>query len=234
MADYKPSFIGNAGETYFTDKETGVISQFRHQYFLLFLVAHFQKAALLMLSDRLVSAISRLDIDDPLSVTAFRKNIRHTMEIFLRFTQRYWFHEVSDQAQSRDLFAMMLRHLETGPLFERMRRRILDMTEYLDSDQLKQHAETVTRLTVVTAFGLIGTVATGVLGMNLFAEADSPLLTKLTYFLLVFVPVTALTLYTIVKSKRLSEFLDALSSEQLTRRQKWQAFVDIWPRKEEP
>jgi len=70
--------------------------------------------------------------------------------------------------------------------------------------------------------------------MNLFAEADSPLLTKLTYFLLVFVPVTALTLYTIVKSKRLSEFLDALSSEQLTRRQKWQAFVDIWPRKEEP
>ncbi|HSI21768.1 MAG TPA: hypothetical protein VK959_01985 [Methylophilaceae bacterium] len=220
--------IGNAGESFFTDRETGVISQFRHQYFLLFLIAHFQKAALLMLSDRLVSAISRLDIDNPLSVDAFRRSIRHTMEIFLRFTQRYWFHAVSDQAQSRDLFAMMLRHLETGDLFERMRRRILDMTEYLDSDQLKQHAETVTRLTVVTAFGLIGTVATGVLGMNLFAEADNTPLTKLVYFMLVFVPVTLLTLYTIAKSKRLSVFLDALSSDQFSRRQKLRAFVNIW------
>jgi len=225
--------IGNAGEMMFTDKETGVISQFRHQYFLLFLIAHFQKAALLMLSDRLVLAISRLDIDDPLSINAFRKSIRHTMEIFLRFTQRYWFHAVSDQAQSRDLFGMMLSHLETGELFERMRRRILDMTEYLDSDQLKQHAETVTRLTVVTAFGLIGTVATGVLGMNLFSEADSSSMMKLTYFMIVFVPVTVLTLYTIAKSKRLSVFLDALSSEQLGKREKWRALLDIWARKSE-
>jgi hypothetical protein len=220
--------IGNAGELIFTDKETGVISQFRHQYFLLFLIAHFQKAALLMLSDRLVSAISRLDIDDPISVANFRKSIRHTLEIFLRFTQRYWFHALSDQAQSRDLFAMMLKHLETADLFERMRRRILDMTEYLDSDQLKQHAETVTRLTVVTAFGLIGTVATGILGMNLFDEAANPPMTKLMYFMIVFVPVTALTLYTIAKSKRLSDFLDSLSSEQFSRRQKWRAFLQIW------
>jgi hypothetical protein len=220
--------IGNAGESIFTDKETGVISQFRHQYFLLFLIAHFQKAALLMLSDRLVSAISRLDIDDPISVAHFRKSIRHTLEIFLRFTQRYWFHALSDQAQSRDLFAMMLKHLETADLFERMRRRILDMTEYLDSDQLKQHAETVTRLTVVTAFGLIGTVATGILGMNLFDEAANPPMTKLMYFMVVFVPVTLLTFYTIVKSKRLSVFLDSLSSEQLDRRQKWRAFLQIW------
>lgn len=225
--------IGNAGETYFTDKETGVISQFRHQYFLLFLIAHFQKAALLMLSDRLVLAISRLDIDDPASVRAFRKSIRHTLEIFLRFTQRYWFHAVSDQAQSRDLFAMMLGHLDTNDLFEKTRRRILDMTEYLDSDQLKQQAETVVRLTVVTAFGLIGTVATGVLGMNLFDMADNAPLTKLYYFALVFVPITALTLYTIVKSKRLSAFLDALSNERLGKRDKWRVLVDVWARKTE-
>lgn len=227
------SVIGNAGETYFTDKETGVISQFRHQYFLLFLIAHFQKAALLMLSDRLVLAISRLDIDDPASVMAFRKSIRHTLEIFLRFTQRYWFHAVSDQAQSRDLFAMMLGHLGTSDLFEKMRLRILDMTEYLDSDQLKQQAETVIRLTVVTAFGLIGTVATGILGMNLFDMADNTPLTKLYYFMLVFIPITALTLYTIVKSKRLSVFLDALSNERLSHRDKWRVLLDVWARKTE-
>lgn len=225
--------IGNAGESIFTDRETGVVSQFRHQYFLLFLIAHFQKAALLMLHDRLVLAISRLDIDNPISFNAFRKSVRHTMEIFLRFTQRYWFHAISDQAQSRDLFGMLLRHLDTSDLCERTGRRIMDMSEYLDSDQLKQHAETVTRLTVVTAFGMIGTVATGILGMNLFSEADSPALIKLGYFMVVFVPVTILTLYTVAKSKRLSVFLDALSSEQLSRRDKWRATLNIWGDKNE-
>ena len=225
--------LGSAGDPYFVDYESGVVSQFRHQYFLLFLIAHFQKAALLMLSDRLVLAISRLDIDIPASVQAFRKSVRHTLEIFLRFTQRYWFHAVSDQALTKDLFSMMGNHLETNELFEKTRRRILDMTEYLDSGQLKQQAETVVRLTVVTAFGLIGTVVTGVLGMNLFAEADSPPGIKLLYFVIVFIPVTALTLYSIVKSKRLSVFLDALSNESLTLREKWVALVDVWARKTE-
>ena len=47
-----------------------------------------------------------------------------------------------------------------------------DMNEYLDSDSLRRQANTVLRLTVVTTFGLIGTVATGFLGMNLFAHAE--------------------------------------------------------------
>lgn len=222
--------IGSAGDATFTDKESGVVSQFRHQYFLLFLIAHFQKAALLMLSDRLVQAISRLDIDDPASVKGFRQSVSHTLEIFLRFTHRYWFHAVSDQVHTRDLFSMMLRHLETGDLFERTRRRILDMTEYLDSEQSKSHAETVVRLTVVTAFGLIGTVATGILGMNLFAEAENTPLTKLGYFMLAFIPTTALVLYTIAKSKRLSAFLDALSDENLVLRRKLRSLTDVWKR----
>ena len=44
------------------DNERGLLGQFRHQYFLLFLIGHFHKAALLMLSDRLVAAIKRLEI----------------------------------------------------------------------------------------------------------------------------------------------------------------------------
>jgi len=225
--------IGTAGDATFTDKETGVVSQFRHQYFLLFLIAHFQKAALLMLSDRLVHAISQLEIDDPTSVRMFRNRVSHTQEIFLRFTHRYWFHAVSDQAQSRDLFTMMSHHLETGDLFERTRRRILDMTQYLDSDQSKSHTEIVVRLTVVTAFGLIGTVVTGILGMNLFAEAENSGLVKLGYFMLTFIPTTALVLYTIVKSRRLSAFLDALSDENLSWGGKLRAFFDVWGKKTE-
>ncbi len=220
--------IGSASESMFTDRDTGMISQFRHQYFLLFLIAHFQKAALLMLSDRLVQAISRLDIDDSESVRQFRDSVRQTQEIFLRFTQRYWFHAVSEQAQSKDLFTKILRHLESEDLFEKTRRRILDMTEYLDSDQLKQQSDTVIRLTVVTAFGLIGTIATGVLGMNLFDLAANHPVLKLFYFMLVFVPVAMLVFYAIVKSKRLSAFLDALSDENMNWREKWKTLKDVW------
>jgi hypothetical protein len=127
---------------------------------------------------------------------------------------------------------MWTRHLGTQALYKQTRRRILDMTQYLDSDQLRRQADTVVRLTVVTTLGLIGTVSTGFLGMNLIAEADQPLGTKLAYFALVFFPTLVLTLYTVVKSKRLSEFLEALSDERLQRRDKLNILLNVWKRKD--
>ena len=56
-----------------------------------------------------------------------------------------------------------------------MRAEVEDMNEYLDTDSVRRQANTLLRLTVVTIFGLIGTVATGFLGMNLIAEAERPL-----------------------------------------------------------
>jgi hypothetical protein len=222
------TMIGEARKSFFTDAERGMLGQFRHQYFLFFLIAHFHKAALLMLSNRLVLALSRLDIRKPESVRSFRRDLRHLTEIFLRFTHRYWFHEVSDQAEARDLFAMMANHLGTDELYKRTRLRILDMNDYLERDQLRRQADTVVRLTVVTTFGLIGTISTGFLGMNLIAAADTPLSTKFIYFMLVFIPTVALTVYTVVKSKRLSEFLEGLSDERLSRRDKLNILLSVW------
>jgi hypothetical protein len=54
--------LGNAADPFFVDPDNGMLGQFRHQYFLLCLIAHLHKAALLMLSDRLVVALNRLDI----------------------------------------------------------------------------------------------------------------------------------------------------------------------------
>ena len=47
------------------DAERGVLGQFRHQFFLLALIAHMHKAALLMMSDRLVQTVTSLDINEP-------------------------------------------------------------------------------------------------------------------------------------------------------------------------
>lgn len=102
------------------------------------------------------------------------------------------------------------------------------MSGYLDADSLRRQANTVVRLTVVTIFGLIGTVTTGFLGMNLLAEADAPLSRRLLLFFATFVPVTALTVYTMVKSKPLSDFLDAVSDERLSAWSKVKAFVAVW------
>jgi hypothetical protein len=223
--------LGNHREPLFTDPETGLLGQFRHQYFLMFLIAHLHKAALLMLSDRLVVAISRLDIHDTESVKQFKREIRQTLEIFLRFTHRYWFHEVSDQVQVRGLFRMAAEQLGTDRLYDEVRQEVEDMSQYLESDTLRRQANTVIRLTVVTVFGLIGTLTTGFIGMNLIAAADAPFAERLAFFALVLAPAAALTLYLVVKSKRLSDFLEALSDERLPSGAKLRALIEVWRKK---
>ena len=222
------TMVGDAGDSFFVDREVGMLGQFRHQYFLLFLIPHFHKAALLMLSDRMVDALNRLDIRNAESVKRFKRTVRALLEIFLRFTHRYWFHEVSGEPQGREIYRMTATFLGTDRLYAETREELEDMSDYLDSDSLRRQANTVVRLTVVTTFGLIGTVATGFLGMNLLAMADAPLMTKAGFFLLVLIPVVALTFYTIVKSKRLSDFLEALSDERLPARAKLRTLLDVW------
>ena len=222
--------IGDARSEFYGCGDRGVLAQFRHQHFLLFLIAHFQKAALLMSSDRLVEALKNLDVGDVDSVRKFKRSIRGSFEGFLRFTHRYWFHEVSEQAQVRALFHLCTTHLGLDPLYAEVKERIADMNGYLDADSLRRQANTVVRLTVVTILGLIGTVTTGFLGMNLLAEADAPLGRKLAIFAAVFVTTAMLTLYTMSKSKGLSDFLDALSDERLSVWMKVKALAGVWRR----
>lgn len=230
--------IGTHGDPYYADMEKGLLGQFRHQYFLLGLIAHFHRAALLMLSDRLVVAVSRLDIDSPESIRYFKRSIRQSIEIFLRFNHRYWFHEVSKQSVAKDLFRIWSHQLGNDALFQELREEVLDMGHYLDSDDARRQGEAVLRLTVVTIFGLVGAIVTGFLGMNLIAGDTLPLARKLGYFALVLAPTLFLTLYTVKKSRPLSEFLDAMSNERLPLAAKLASFARIWrssrPRPAEP
>jgi len=220
--------VGDADDPYFVDRESGLLGQFRHQYFQLFLIPHMHKATLLMLSDRMVDALNQLVIQDAESVRRFKRSIRQMLEIFLRFTHRYWFHEVSDQPHAKALYRMTAGFLGNDALYTEIRDEVWDMSAYLEADTLRRQANTVVRLTVVTTFGLIGTVATGFLGMNLFALAEVSLAEKVAWFVAVLVPMTALTFYTIVKSKRLSDFLESLSDERMPARAKLASLADVW------
>ena len=220
--------VGDAKNEFYRCRDRGVLAQFRHQHFLLFLIAHFQKATLLMVSDQLAEALMAMDLRSPESIRRFKRRIRIAFVSFLSFTHRYWFHEVSEQAHAKALWKMCREHLEIEPLYAEVKERIDDMNGYLDADALRRQANTVVRLTVVTIFGLIGTVTTGFLGMNLFSESDASWFTKTTIFAAVFIPTIALTFYTMVKSKRLSDFLDVVSDERISAWNKTKAFFAVW------
>jgi hypothetical protein len=215
--------VGRHEDLFFSGAQTGLLGQFRHQYFLLFLIAHFHKAALLSISDELAVAMNRLTVGETESVKSFKRTIRQMMEVFLRFTHRYWFHEVSSQNLARSVFARLSRHLGNDELYEEVRNEVIDMASYLDSDAARRQANTVLRLTVVTILGLIGTVASGLLGMNLLDETHRGIGVRVIIFVVVLTGTFLVTLATVAQSKRLADVLDAISDDRVGWKQKWRA-----------
>ena len=150
------------------------------------------------------------------------------MATLLRFTERYWFHEVSDQAQIRDLFRLLTGHLNTDRIYQDVSTSVKEMNHFLDSDSQRRQANTVMRLTVVTTLGLIATVATGFLGMNLFDEADNPAWVKLLILFAVLIPSSLLVNYAVANSKVLSDFMEALADKKLTWWDRTQILLRVW------
>jgi len=182
---------------------------------MLFLIAHFHQAALLVFSDRLVDAIHDLDVHDRNSLRRFRARVHASFDSFLRFTHRYWFNVLSEHPHMQALHRACVRHLGNAELYAELKEELRDMSQYLDSDAQRRQSTSVHRLTVVTTFSLIGTVATGVLGMNLIDETTAPVMVRLFYFAATVVATAVLTLYLVKKSRRLSDLMDKLSDEKL-------------------
>lgn len=195
------------------DPDRGLLSQFRHQYFLLFLIAHFHRSALLMLADRMVGAIKKLDPRRSSSLNAFRDETFALQENFLRFSQRYLFTEISGRTHIRDLFRMIREHLCIDRLQQEVRSDITDMVHYLDSTTLRKQSGSMHRLTVVTVMGLTGSFATGFLGMNLLSAAEEPLSVKALYFGTIAAMAAVLTALAVVFSSPLSRLLERIAGE---------------------
>ena len=104
------------------------------------------------------------------------------------------------------------------------------MSQYLDSNAQRQQSTTIVRLTVVTVFSMVGAVATGLLGTNLIAEADAPIVVRLTYFFVAVLIVALLMLWAILKSKQLSDVMDVLSDDQKSLRTRLSSLGNAWQR----
>lgn len=223
--------VGDAQNLYFHDETRGILSQFRHQYLLLFLITHFHRAALLVFSDRMVDAVHDLDIRLPQSIYHFRRRIYASFEALLRFTHRYWFHELSERPHIQALYRLNSKHLGNDPLYHEVKEELRDMSQYLDSNSQRQQSTTVVRLTVVTVFSMIGTVTTGLLGMNLIAAADAPLSMRSLYFIGTVILTTLFMVLAILKSKQLSDVMDVLADDQKSLSNRLSTMGAAWRRK---
>jgi hypothetical protein len=210
------------------DERADRVHTFRRQFFQIGLIANFHKAALLNLSNRFSIAVERLRVGDYASVRIFKDSVREALELFLRFNHRYWFHEISNQVLAADIFSRWAHQLGSDALFAEVREEGHDINRYLDADRTRKAGDNAMRLTVVSALGMLGTVVTGFLGMNLFNHTELPAWDKFWIFAAVFVPTILIGLYMVVMSKRIATFFEALSSERLTWRQKFSAFRQIW------
>lgn len=206
--------VGESGSRYFMDAERGILAQFRHQHFVVFMIAHFHRAALLSFSDFLSEAINDLDTRNPISVRRFKRRIWATFQNFLTFTHRYWFHQVSELGHVRALFEMTRSHLETDDLYAEVKEQVGGMSDYLDSDSEREQSETVIRLTVVTVIGLIFSVVTGFFGMNFFAMAEENVWVKTLYFLIATTVTVGILLLTAARSRQLAEVIESLSGNK--------------------
>jgi len=215
--------VGDAGNAFFLDTERGVLAQFRHQYFLVFLIAHLHRASLLIFSEVLVDAVNDLDIRNDSSVRRFKRRIRANFETFLRFTHRYWFHELSERPHVQITFRMCAKHLRNDDLYDEVRSEIREMSNYLDSDSQRRESNTVVRLTVITILGLIATVTTGYFGMNIIPFGEGTIQERIVHGVVATSVFIGLVLFAVSRSKRLSDFLEAMSDEKLSFTEKFRA-----------
>jgi len=221
--------VGSARNPFFTDEVAGVLAHFRHHYFQMGLIAHFQKASLLGFLDRLSDAVATLrrGIPGEFNREEFRTRVRGIEEELADFTTRYWFTEVSNQIQPRELFDLWCRHLGTGELYKKVVEEAARVSELVRSMQEERQTQVTVRLTMVAALAGATAVATSFFAMLIIVDGLKDLAKRLEWlglgkggqelllFFLVLL-VLVLLLLALIGSKRLARWFTKLAERELS------------------
>lgn len=176
---YAFTYLGAGSDNYFTNKSDGAPVAFRHIYVPMAIIAHFQKAALLVASRRLadLSPYDKKGIPQQPDAEEFRKLEAH----FIAFTQTYWFNEITPQEQGVELFDMWRRELRLPELYQEHRQELQDIVA---SIQMREEAEQTKAANKLNRYALVFALAslwltclgvlTGVMGMNQLEENANP------------------------------------------------------------
>jgi hypothetical protein len=216
---YAFTMIGQGGG-FFTDVTAGAVAHFRHHYFQMGLIAHFHKAALLMLWDELAQAVAKFRKEHQ-SRQQFHDEVRDILEKLLHFTHRYWFTEVSNQIQAKELFDMWSKHLGNRELFDRIMKEAQDAHQYLEMDEQKQQTETTVRLTVVATLGLAIIFTLGFFGSNPTNLLGWEIPYGWKTILIVLSSFGAGVLFTVYHSKMFSCFIEVIAEKRFWKKTFW-------------
>ncbi|MFN9221476.1 MAG: hypothetical protein ACK6D6_05145 [Planctomyces sp.] len=148
-------FVGVGSGGFF---DTVIRSHFRHHYFRLFLIAHFQKASLLAFADKLAMALGKLDegeYEDPVERAVFEQELRRLEMSMVLFRSRYWFSEVTSQFQGQEMFDMVVRQLGSGELFTSVYEEMHASNGLVSQWGQQEQTHATTRLTVVATVFLV-------------------------------------------------------------------------------
>lgn len=133
---YGFGMVGASGNTVFT---SDLQQHFRRHYAQMGLMAHFNKAALLVFSNRLSEAVDHQE-----DAELHRKETGKILDDLLEFTHRYWFAGVSNQMQANELYAYWQEHLGLRELYadvmaeaQATHERLNTIAEQRQSDEIR-------------------------------------------------------------------------------------------------
>ena len=162
------------------DEENGLLCHFRNHYFQLGLIAHFQKASLLLFSKRLGVAVNEKDEKKR------RRKVQDIRHELLEFTHGCWFTEVSNQEQGRELFEMIQRHLRCSELYDMVMEEASGSDQLLDRDWQNAQTSGIRNLTLIATFGLWVSLSFSFFSMQIFVDYLTANLSEVSAFVVVF------------------------------------------------
>ena len=176
---YAFTWLGDGENTgFFADHNQGAPVIYRHIYVPMAIIAHFQKAALLVTARKLADLTPFKNGQlTPLDPQSFAQIKRH----FMAFTQTYWFEEITPQQQGIELYDMYRRHLRLQAHYDANRQAIQDIVEHVDMEENSQLSKAAHHFNwIAMVFAFVSTVlailslSASLLGMNTFDINPKP------------------------------------------------------------
>ena len=141
---------------------------YRTLYFQMALISHFHQAVLQNLSDQMALVAQKADLEgEHQELLIYRKNIKQIMAQIIQFTQTYWFTDVSNQIQARELFALLRKHLGLEALFAQVTAEGRETNAFLNRLEDERTAKATENFNRIAMIGTVLGVTVGAMGMNM-------------------------------------------------------------------
>ncbi|WP_413204160.1 hypothetical protein [Rhodospirillum sp. A1_3_36] len=144
---------------------------FRRHYFQMALVSQFQLSALHNISDRLTDVIGEYAEDGGVNRAETRRPLDRILQSMLEFTHVFWFTEITNQIQGRELFDLWRKHLGIERLHAQVSAEVREAKAFVDRLQDERIAGAAERFNWIATLVAVLGVTVGFLGMNIIVPS---------------------------------------------------------------